>query len=220
MGVGQVYSPRPESTAAMPFPPEGLDVGIPKRYAPNKPDLQKWRKHVLDALGTAIGQSPQQTLSYRYRGEDTLTWGDPDRWIEIKWGVQCLFAELLQSACGRQYGAMLDIIRSARLEKLEAMYSLRDRAEVEHFLQTYPHLINVLLESYPHLLEHFGSDVKVALEVVSDPEVGDWRQLFAYILTPMPVREALDRLDRLDKEWFLDQLDRTDGLLTFDIELA
>jgi hypothetical protein len=68
--------------------------------------------------------------------------------------------------------------------------------------------------------EHFGSGIPVVLEVVSDPEVEGWDQLFAYILTSLPVREALAQLNKLDKEWFLDQLDRVDGLFNFNLEFV
>jgi hypothetical protein len=81
-------------------------------------------------------------------------------------------------------------------------------------------LIDVLLEAHAYLQKHFGPDPKVALQVVSDPEAKGGDQLFAYILTPLSVDKALTRLDRIDEEWFLDQLDRTDGLFNFNLEFV
>jgi hypothetical protein len=60
----------------------------------------------------------------------------------------------------------------------------------------------------------------VTLEVVSDPEVEGVEELFAYILTSLPVNEALARLHRLDEEWFLDQLDRVGGRFNFNLEFV
>ena len=68
-------------------------------------------------------------------------------------------------------------------------------------------MIEVILEAYPHLVKHSGPNPQVMLEVVRDPEAERSEQLFAYILTSLDTDEALDRLDRLDEEWFLDQFD-------------
>jgi hypothetical protein len=98
------------------------------------------------------------------------------------------------------------------------MYLLRNATAVHRFLQAYPRLIDVLREAQLHLAKHFGPDPQVALEVVSDPEVDDSKQLFAYICTSLPVDAALAQLDLLDEEWFLDQLERVNGLFNFNLE--
>jgi len=92
-------------------------------------------------------------------------------------------------------------------------------AAVRHFLYAHPQLVEVLLDAHVYLQKHFGPDPQVILEVVSDPEVEDMDELFAYILTSLPVDEALARLNRLDEEWFLDQLDRVGGRLNFNLEV-
>ena len=115
---------------------------------------------------------------------------------------------------------VLDISESQRLHQLEEMYSLRNAAAVRRFLRAYPHLMQVLLEARVCLQKYFGPEPQVTLEVVSDPEVEGVEELFAYILTSLPVDEALARLDRLDEEWFLDQLDRVDGRFNFNLEFA
>jgi len=113
---------------------------------------------------------------------------------------------------------VLDISESQRLHQLEEMYSLRKAATVRRFLHVYPHLMQVLLEAHVYLQKYFGPEPQVTLEVVSDPEVEGVEELFAYILTSLPVDEALARLDRIDEEWFLDQLDRVDGRFNFNLE--
>ena len=117
-----------------------------------------------------------------------------------------------------QYVTLPDTIESQRLYQLEEVYSLRDAAAVRRFLHACPQLVEVLLEAHVYLQKYFGPDPQVTLRVVSDPEAESMDELFAYILTPLPVDEALARLDRLDEEWFLDQLDRVDGKFNFNLE--
>ena len=115
---------------------------------------------------------------------------------------------------------VLDISESQRLYHLEGIYSLRHAAAVRRFLHACPQLVEVLLEARVYLQKYFGPDPQVTLEVVSDPEVEGVEELFAYILTSLPVDEALARLDKLDEEWFLDQLDRVSGRFNFNLEFA
>ncbi len=110
------------------------------------------------------------------------------------------------------------ITLGARLSVLEEIYLFREATAVRRFLQTHTRLIDVLLEAQPHLAKHFGPATQVALEVVSDPEANGAKQLFAYIRTTLPVEAALAQLDLLDEEWFLDQLDRVNGLFNFNLE--
>jgi len=116
--------------------------------------------------------------------------------------------------------ALLDIIESQRLHQFEELYSLRNAATVRRFLHAYPRLVKVLLEARLYLQKYFGPAPQVTLEVVSDPEVEGVEELFAYILTSLPVDEALARLDKLDEEWFLDQLDRVGGRFNFNLEFV
>lgn len=103
---------------------------------------------------------------------------------------------------------------------LEQIYPLRNAAAVRRFLRTYPQLHEILLEAHTHLERYFGPNPQVTLEVVSDPEVEGLEELFAYIHTRLPVAEALVQLDKLDEEWFLDQLDRVGGRFNFNLEFA
>lgn len=103
--------------------------------------------------------------------------------------------------------------------ELEEQYVFRD-PQVRRFLQAYSHLTGFLLEAFPYLQKHFGPSPRVELEVIRDPEIGPQGELIAHILTPLSVDEAQARLDRLDDEWLLDELDRVDGLLNFNLEFV
>jgi hypothetical protein len=118
------------------------------------------------------------------------------------------------------YITLLDTIESQRLHQLEEAYSLRNAAAVRRFLHACPQLVEVLLEAHVYLQKYFGPDPQVTLRVVSDPEAESTDELFAYIRTSLPVDEALARLDKLDEDWFLDQLDRVNGQLNFNLEFV
>ena len=47
--------------------------------------------------------------------------------------------------------------------QLEEIYSFRNAEAVRRFLQTHPHLIEVILEAYPYLVKHFGPNPQVML---------------------------------------------------------
>jgi hypothetical protein len=216
MSVSTAYLPEVIHASAQPIILDMPDVEALRRYVQDEPDRETLGERVLDALSASAWQTSWQTFGYQWRGEDTLNWGNLDNWIRIKW-IGCLIESARKYTCLMQYGVLRDIVRSTRLHRLEEMYSFCDAAAVRDFLQTHPHLIEVILEAYPYLVKHFGPNPQVMLEVVRDPEAERLEQLFAYILTSLDADEALARLDRLDEEWFLDQSDRVGDLFNFNL---
>ena len=105
-------------------------------------------------------------------------------------------------------------------EKLAASYQIENPPEVEAFLKEYSFLIPLLREVAPQARLIFGTDVRLTLQVVHDPEVAGESELTVYIHTNLPVDEAMDKLSKLDEEWFLDQLHRTNGKLNLDIQFT
>jgi hypothetical protein len=112
------------------------------------------------------------------------------------------------------------IVRTFEFEilSLEQLYTFRGRLEVQRFLEEYPVLAPLLLEAYGKIGSYFGPYPEVALEVVTDPEAADDRQLFAFIGTCLSPDEALDRLEQFDKSWWLSALDRAEGNLCIHVE--
>jgi hypothetical protein len=111
-----------------------------------------------------------------------------------------------------------EIIHTASSYKLEELYEYRNSDEVIDYLQSHPELINFLQESYCYLLKHFGTTAKIALEVVRDPEAQS-KQLIVYVNTSLTIDEALNRLDSLDSEWFLDHISLVGHLINFNLEV-
>jgi hypothetical protein len=104
------------------------------------------------------------------------------------------------------------------LQTIEKLYAFHRPLEVKEFLAAHPFLEPLLVEAYDKIGDYFGPQPDVVLEVVTDPEAIDDRELFVFIRTNLPPEEALDRLDRLDQEWWLDAADQADGKLCIHVE--
>ena len=118
----------------------------------------------------------------------------------------------------RQSG--LSLVRASELQfvLLEQAYGFRRRDEVISFLKTCPFLVPLLLEAYGKIAEYFGPYPDVVLEVVSDQEAANDRELFILVRTNLAPGEALNRLERFDQEWWLDASDRARCMLNIDVE--
>jgi len=90
--------------------------------------------------------------------------------------------------------------------------------EVLRFLDEHTFLIPLLLEAYRKIAEVFGPASTVVLEVMTDPEAPDHRELFAFIRTSLPPDEALRKLDELDQGWWLNEADQARGKLCIHVE--
>jgi len=222
MPVSKTYNPQAQYNYTTPLMMEEPNIQTWEKRLRNQRGGEIRRKLITDALGPSAWLGARQTFGYRWCGEDTLNWGELERWIQINW-----FRHLLEKPSGyanvdtfRGYNDLQRIIESPRLYKLGELYSFRNAAVVQHFLKIHSNLIEVLLEAYPYLEKHFRPNLQIELEVVNDSEVPNRRQLFAYIITSVSVDEGLSRLNSFDNEWFLDQLDRIDDLFNFDIEFV
>ena len=109
--------------------------------------------------------------------------------------------------------------RGLALDALKTRYSLRSPEEVTAYLRSYPHLVPLLLEAAEVIPRYFGADTHLVLEVVVDPEdESETPELYASVQTRLGVDEGLDRLDRLDEDWWLDRSPAGPGVLVVDIE--
>jgi hypothetical protein len=98
-------------------------------------------------------------------------------------------------------------------------YILSKPSVVSNFLQAHQELISLLDEAYQELRKYFSSE-DFKLELVADPEIGDDRQLFVYIFTALSVTDALKQFDEFDEKWWLDKIDRANGLLNFNLRFV
>lgn len=98
-----------------------------------------------------------------------------------------------------------ELAPDALIDELETSMAFRRPAEVRSFLEARPELIELLPEAYAYVKRFFGPDSLAQLEIYRDPEGTTNETLFAQIVTPLPLADALQRLDELDYKWYLSQ---------------
>ena len=103
------------------------------------------------------------------------------------------------------------------LDRVRAAYEFSDEREITARLEEYPFLIPLLEEARGYLAKHFGPDAPVRIDLAFDP-AGEDRSLFARVVTDLPPREALDRWDAFEEEWWLEAGRASQNLLHFDVE--
>ena len=98
------------------------------------------------------------------------------------------------------------------LKHLEAIYEFVDPERITDFLRANPDLIPFLQEAPKHIYRIFGKNVRLFLELHSDPEE-EWDELFIVIKSPYSPKKARALMDKLGEEWFLDVLDKVGNRL-------
>ena len=108
--------------------------------------------------------------------------------------------------------------KAPKPEALEKLYTHRRPMEVKGFIKAYPFLVPLLVEAYDKIGEYFGSNPEIVLEVVTDPEGFDDRQLVAFIQGLANPDEALAKLGAFDKGWWLEASHKSRGKLCIHLE--
>jgi hypothetical protein len=98
-------------------------------------------------------------------------------------------------------------------------YMLSESSAVGNFIQAHQELTSLLNEAYQELRKYFSSE-DLKLELVTDPEIAGEQQLFVYIFTSLSVTDALQKFDEFDEQWWLDRIDRANGLLNFNLRFV
>jgi hypothetical protein len=118
----------------------------------------------------------------------------------------------------RQIGQATSLLTGEQVDWLERFYVLRRREEVVDFLSDHPFLLALLQDAQGQIETHFRSYSQLILEVVTDPEALDDRELVLFIQTELGPEEALASLDRLDENWWFDASRVSRGMLCIDVE--
>lgn len=193
----------------------GTDFSIPKQAT----GLSNIENKIVDVLGASVwNETYHQTFAYRWKGKDTLTWGNLDEWIRVHWIRN--WVHRYQKPYGNpleQDKFMREVIQSAKIARVETMYTLRNALEVKAFLVKHPNLMQLLFEA-KEVLENFFGATEIAMELVSDLESSNSKKLFAYVSTKLSPSEALASLDAFDEAWFLKQVNWVGDLLNFSLE--
>lgn len=118
---------------------------------------------------------------------------------------------------GIQSSLSKTLVPSTQLALLERQYTLRGRGEILQFLEKYPSLVELLLEAYSKIEQYFPRS-EVFLEVAHDPEATDGDELVASIGTTLKPREAVQRLNQFDDDWWLGASDASEGRFCIRLE--
>ena len=114
------------------------------------------------------------------------------------------------------------ILADGIISVLNRLYEFRGGLTVEEFLRNNirenASLVSILLAAPRVIRDHFGSDARVALEVVADPEAPADQQLFVVIRTKFPASIARALLAELDRGWWQSASPAAQGKLELDIE--
>jgi hypothetical protein len=97
------------------------------------------------------------------------------------------------------------------MEEIQGLYVVPQIAKVRQFLQRHPFLMDIVIEARQQITEHF-QECDVILRVHDDPEDPGNQSLVAYIHAPQDMEAALGHLHALDEDWFINQLESTEGL--------
>lgn len=94
----------------------------------------------------------------------------------------------------------------SEVEKLEQLYTFRDKARVLSFLEQQPNLLALLLEAPTHIRQYFP-DNELILEEVIDVEDPNSRDLWVKISTEDFSDAFFAKLDSLIEHWWIDAAD-------------
>ena len=92
--------------------------------------------------------------------------------------------------------------------------------DIERFLSVNPHVRAALTDGARMVPLFFGPDASLSLRIEHQIEDDGEAELVAFIQTPFGVDESLVRLDRFDAGWWLDELPKVKGQLTFTLRYA
>ena len=122
----------------------------------------------------------------------------------------------------RRYGTARNVVTI--LELLSAWinhhFTLRQPSGIFRFIEEHSFLAPLQMETYDAVSRHFGAFPKIALDLVSDPEVPDRSELVAFIQTELSPDDALKRLDQLEEDWWLDALARSRQKFSINLEFV
>ena len=106
------------------------------------------------------------------------------------------------------------------IDKLLQWYEFRDDAAVRVYLANNSSLYKLLEEAHERIRKYFGPDARVVLDAIKDSEMDENERLFAFIQTSLSADDALDHLDELYEQWWLDRLSTVQPKMSIDVEFV
>ena len=100
--------------------------------------------------------------------------------------------------------------QNKRIESLRILYEFVNHDSIIRYLQNNTKLVEVL-ESIPeNLLKYFHEDDTLVLDTFIDPEEPESEYIQIKIITKLTVKDAFERIERFEIEWFYRNIDFLD----------
>lgn len=108
----------------------------------------------------------------------------------------------------------------AKMSELYALYDVPNKAQVDAFFLDHKWLIDIVLQAHEQIVKHFGKDHHVTLSVEPGEYALEPPELWAEIVTTLPVDDAYDRLQEITRSWYATRAEQLLGRFNFDLEFA
>lgn len=108
--------------------------------------------------------------------------------------------------------------RNSAIGELRELYEIGEPEEVTKYLRRNPGLTPLVVDARARIATLFGAETPVALRIVADPEIENFRLLWALICVSPDAPSAAERLDELDESWWLAAQRQAAGKFAIDIE--
>ncbi len=103
-------------------------------------------------------------------------------------------------------------------EILARDYEIKNPAQVAEFIGENLFLLELLEEIPSEIFVHFGNNQRLQLEILSEPDFPDSKELWVSVLTELSAQKARQIMDKFDQNWWLGNLDRADCKLNIALQ--
>ena len=100
------------------------------------------------------------------------------------------------------------------LKTLENIFEFNNSDDIKRFILKHRELLEILLNADNEIHKIFGSNVRLQLELHTDPEE-EWDELFIIIKSPYSAEKAIELEKKLFNEWFINIIDKVNNKLNF-----
>lgn len=105
-----------------------------------------------------------------------------------------------------------------QVDSLSRKYKIIRVEEVKKFLLKNRFLI-LLLEEIPNkIYEYYGNEQEISLELFYEPDFPQSSKLWVSVLTEKSAEDARSIMDRIDEDWWLENIDRANCKLNIGID--
>lgn len=105
-----------------------------------------------------------------------------------------------------------DPITSA-IKLIDELFVIDDYSETLYFLRNNPHLLEIIISAYKEIQKRFEGSFYLKLELDQDED-----KIYLLIVCSSDYDLAYSNLEKLDKEWWYENVLRTGGKMNIDVE--